>query len=183
MNYNYDIGKELLTFAKEEAVFTAQRSLLDDLFPFIYVASRRMSLRAISRWLKDAHDISISYNALANAMRNEDKKWSALLEEFESSARIFAKGHDAMPEHVLSDFEYFQSLESKAFVVSDTEMSNELIEKEINEITDAARVLRNRWFNLPEEARVQCYRHFGDAFGKFEREETSKESEVKNDGE
>jgi hypothetical protein len=169
MNYNYDIGKELLTYAKEEAEFTAQRSLLDDLFPFIYVASKRMSLRAISRWLKDAHDISISYNALANAMKNEDKKWSALLEDLESSARIFAKGHDSTPEDVLKDFNYFQAMESQNCVVSAIDMPQELIEKEIKEITESARVLRNRWFNLPEEARVQCYRHFGQAFGKPER--------------
>jgi hypothetical protein len=181
MNYNYDIGKELLTYAKEEAEFTAQRSLLDDLFPFIYVASRRMSLRAISRWLKDAYDISISYNALANAMRNEDKKWADLLEDLESAARIFAKGHDSTPEDVLKDFNYFQFLESQNCVISDAEMSYELIEKEIKEITESARVLRNRWFNLPEEARVQCYRHFGEAFGEFERKETEIESEVKKD--
>lgn len=181
MNNNYDIGKELLTYAKEEAEFTAQRSLLDDLFPFIYVASKRMSLRAISRWLKDAHDISISYNALANAMKNEDKKWADLLEDLESSARIFAKGHDATPEDVLKDFNFFQSLEVQNCVVSDIEMPQELIEKEIKEITESARVLRNRWFNLPEEARVQCYRHFGEAFGKLERKETETESEVKKD--
>jgi hypothetical protein len=60
-------------------------------------------------------------------------------------------------------------------------MSDELIEKEIKEITESARVLRNRWFNLPEEARVQCYRHFGEAFGEFERKETEIESEVKKD--
>ena len=181
MNYNYDIGKELLTYAKEKAEFTAQRSLLDDLFPFIYVASRRMSLRAISRWLKDAYDISISYNALANAMRNEDKKWADLLEDLESSARIFARGHDSTPEDILKDFNIFQSLETEPFVISDAEMSDDLKEKEFKEITEAARVLRNRWFNLPEEARVQCYRHFGEAFGKLERKETGKESEVKND--
>jgi hypothetical protein len=66
-------------------------------------------------------------------------------------------------------------------VISDAEMSDELIEQEIKEITESARVLRNRWFHLPEEARVQCYRHFGEAFGKPEQEETHEESEVKKD--
>jgi len=181
MNENYEIGNELLTYAKVEAEFSAQRSLMDDLFPFIYVASKRMSLRAISRWLKERYDISISYNALANAMRNQEKKWSDLLEDIESAARVFANGHDATPEQVLQDFNYFQFLESQTCIISDSEMSHELIVQEVEEITESAGVLRNRWFNLPEEARVQCYRHFGESFGNPEQEETQEESEVKKD--
>ncbi len=181
MNENYDIGKELLTYAKEEAEFTAQRSLMDDLFPFIYVASKRMSLRAISRWLKEQHDINISYNALANAMRNPEKKWADLVEDIEFAATLFANAHDAHPGDVLQNFDYFQYLEMGEHIPTDPEMSLEEYLKEGRDLSEAAGVLRNRWFNLPEEARVQCYRHFGEAFGKFERKETETESEVKKD--
>ena len=46
------VRQALVEHAKQ-ADFSAQRGLIDELFPAIFQASKRMSLRAISRWLRD----------------------------------------------------------------------------------------------------------------------------------
>lgn len=68
MNEMADIGKELADYAKNEADFSAQRGRIEELFPYIWIASRRMSLRKISEWLEKAKGVSLSANTLSRAM-------------------------------------------------------------------------------------------------------------------
>jgi len=162
MNEISHIGDELIEYAEHEAQFSAQRGLLDELFPFIYVASKRMSLRAISRWLAERNRVQISPNALSKAMRNQEAYWAQLVEDVVPAARTFADAHDAQPLNVLDNDDYFESLEVAAPLLSSGD--NESMAKEYDQVTDAAATLRNRWFNLPKEARDQCWRHFAGEF-------------------
>ncbi len=174
MNELLEAGKELIEYA-EQADFTAQRGLIDELFPFIYVASKRMSLRAICRWLKENHRIQISVNAVSKAMRNQETYWTQLVELVEPSARIMAETYNMHPYEVLDNFEFFKHLETEtpSVVAEDSEG----IERELQQVAVAVGVLRNRWFNLPEEVRNQCRRFFVSVF--FDVEETKKEENKK----
>ena len=175
MNKFVEIGKEMMEYA-EQADFTAQRGLIDELFPFIYMASKRMSLRAITRWLEENHRIQISVNAVAKAMRNQEEYWAQLVEDVEPSARIMSDAYGVHPSQVLDSFELFEHLEMKAPAVSAEGQDG--IEKELRQIACAVGVIRNRWFSLPEDVRNQCRRHFVGVF--FEPEEPPKE-EKKNE--
>ena len=164
MNEITDIGKELVGYAKDEAAFTAQRGLLDDLFPFIYVASKRMSLRAICRWFEERHRIQISPNAVSKAMRNQEAYWAQIADDVAASARSFADAYDLDPDVVLQHKDYFLNYEGST--PKNLSASNhEELERELRRLATAAGVIRNRWFALPEEAREQCYRHFAGEFG------------------
>lgn len=162
------IGDGLVEYA-HEAEFTAQRGLIDELFPFIFVASKRMSLRAITRWLEENHQIQISVNALSKAMRRQDDYWRKLLEDVEPAIRIVAEAYGLPASDVLERFELFETLEvsEPKIIASDTEEAQDYL----FELGSAFGVIRNRWFSLPEEARKQCRRHFVGTF--FEVGETS----------
>lgn len=173
MNELLAAGNDLLEYAEHEAEFTAQRGLLDELFPFIYVASKRMSLRAICRWLEETRRIQISVNAVSKAMRNQEAYWAQLVEDVEPAARTFAEAHDTHPVNILDNEDYFMSLEVAPPIISAED--GEGVAKEFDLVADAAGVIRNRWFALPIEARNQCRRHLAGVF--FDAEEPKKEGE------
>lgn len=162
MNELLGIGNDLIDYAKNEAEFSAQRGLLDELFPFIYVASRRMSLRAICRWLEETRRIQISVNAVSKAMRNQEAYWARLVEDVAPAARTFADAHRVYPLELLHEKGLFERLESEEpYFCPETDEEKTLI----RQVIESAGVLRNRWFALPEEAREQCQRHFAGEFG------------------
>lgn len=150
-------GTALIEHSKEQ--FTAQRSIIGEWFPYIYVASRRMSLRAISRWLKDEQGIKLSVVAIARAMHNEERHWRELAEDIEPAARVFAEAHNAYPAEILSRQELFEALELKPPRL--TTPPDGGVPAEYDDYLNAGRVLRNRWFAYPEEVRDQCRRHLG----------------------
>jgi len=157
MNEFSQIGDELVDYAEHTAEFTAKRGLLDELFPFIYVASRRMSLRAICRWLEETKRIKISANAVSQAMRNQEAFWRDLADEICPAARTFADGYGKHPLSVLDNEDYFASLEGTTPSVAGE--TQEEIENELDRVKDAEITLRDRWYNLPQEARTQCWRY------------------------
>lgn len=162
MNELLGIGNDLIDYAKHEAEFSAQRGLLDELFPFIYVASKRMSLRAICRWLDETRRIQISVNAVSKAMRNQESYWARLVEDVAPAARTFADAHNVHPLALLDCKDLFESMESSApFICASDDRG---MERQLSQVVEAAGVLRNRWFALPEEAREQCRRHFAGEF-------------------
>lgn len=156
-----EIGHEMLEYA-ENAEFTAQHGLIDELFPFIYAASKRMSLRAITRWLEENHRIKISANAVAKAMRNQERYWAGLVETVEPSARVMADAYGVPPSRVLDDYEYFRHLETEPPAVAAEDSDG--IGKELRRLADAVGLIRNRWYSLPDDVRNQCRRHFVGVF-------------------
>lgn len=61
------IGSELVETSKKEGQDSLPMSTR--LFPYIHVASRRMSLRNMSAWLKDTHGVNISPGQISRALR------------------------------------------------------------------------------------------------------------------
>lgn len=148
-------GQALIDYSKEE--FSAQRSVIGDWFPYMYIASRRMSLRAISRWLKEEQRIKLSFVAIARAMQNAERHWQELAESIEPAARVFGEAHKATLVDVLTRPELFEALELKPPRL--TRGADGTIEAAMDEYMEAASVLRNRWFAYPQEVRDECRRH------------------------
>jgi hypothetical protein len=150
------VGQELVDYSKEAAEFSAQRGLVEELFPYIWTAARRMSLRAVSVWLKEAQNISLSPNTLSRAMRNQKKYWLAWGENIEPAARIFAEAQGMTAENVMDmDGEEFYEM----FLHGTPSISGREETAQQHEIWDyeaAADTLKSDWFGLPDEARAQC---------------------------
>lgn len=154
-----DIGRQLVECAEKMETFNARRGLIGELFPYIFVASQRMSLRAISRWLATERKIRLSPQAIAKAMQNPEKYWARTLEGIEPAVRIVAGAHDVSPLQILSDpqaWEYVQST-SPGFSSPDDETFRRY-RQAVQEIVEF-----KKW--MPPDALRECLGHAGDVFG------------------
>lgn len=159
------IGKELADFADREAEFSAQRGIVEELFPYIYHASKRMSTRAISRWLAERHRIKLSAVTIAKALREADKFWAATVEEVAPAAQIVAAAHGVSVSDVLLDREVFAALrraQGKPIVVAG---AVEYAQYE----TAAAQI--EEWFTvMNDDALAQCAPFILEESGESEEE-------------
>jgi hypothetical protein len=174
MNDKQDIGKRLVEYSLEAEAFSANRGVMDEFFPYIYEASRRMSLRAIGRWLLAEHQISISPNTLARAMRNPEKYWIQILEDLEPSVWIVARAHDASPSFVLSSVDVIQQLSSRTPTFS---VGDGSAERSLEEYDKAVEAVRAFWSGMPVNALKDCLAYVGKVF------EEDTETGAENDGE
>jgi len=158
MNDISDIGKQLVEHSLEADAFSAHRGMMDELFPFIFEASKRMSLRAIGRWLQSEHKISVSPNTLARAMRNAEKYWIQILEELEPSVRIVARAHDASPTHVLSSPDVIWSLEAETPTLTEV---GEDIGDSYWDYKNAMTAIKVFWSQMPPAALAECLCYVG----------------------
>jgi hypothetical protein len=166
-----DIGSDLV----EASQLTAQSpgEVLEELFPYVYDASRRMSTRAISAWLKENHGIQISQPTISRALRKGEKYWQGFADFIEPWARrVEAEVDSVMDDFLFEDdvFKYMveQIPPSNAF----EEGSDEAVR--YREFEDAVSILERKWFTLSLETRLLCRRYFGEA----QEAETKTEGEV-----
>ena len=82
------VGAELVEAARNATEDSLPLST--KLFPFIFIASRRMSLRAISRWLQEKHGVSLSAAAISRALANPELHLERLAESIAAPARYVA---------------------------------------------------------------------------------------------
>lgn len=153
MNEIQDIGKQLVEYSQDSAAFSAQRGILDDLFPYIFEASKRMSLRAIGRWLQSEHQITISATSLAKAMRNAHKYWIQNLEEIEPSVRIVARAHKVSPSFVMSSENVIRRLEGQIPTLAGDGDEGARI---MWEYDDAVAAIKAFWSWMPTDACSEC---------------------------
>jgi len=166
-----EVGCDLVKHAEFEAVFSAQRGIVDELFPYIYVASKRMSTRAISRWLMATQKIKLSAATIAKALREADKYWEEYFETIEPAAQIFARAHNIPIADFLFDLNEFGSLRTRE---KDLRFSGD---EGYNEYQEAAETLEQDWFQLlDDEAREKC-----KAFVPDESEEHEEKTEVEHE--
>jgi hypothetical protein len=151
-----NIGAELVG-----ASLSTERSpgeVLNELFPYVHEASRRMSTRSIRDWLKENHGIQISQPTLSRALRSPGKYWRAFAEYIKPWARRVEEAVPGSMQDFLFDARLFRHFvkdlpPAKSF----PEESDERVE--YGEIEEAADFLDERWFSLSEESRLQCRRY------------------------
>jgi len=73
------------------------------LFPYIFVASRRMSLRTISAWLQDKHEVSLSPAAISRALAKPEFHLERLAESIAAPARYVGHAYGREPLSLLYD--------------------------------------------------------------------------------
>ena len=82
------IGAELVEAARSQTEDSLPLST--KLFPYIFIASRRMSLRAISRWLQEKHGVSLSAAAISRALSSQELHLQRLAESIAAPVRYIA---------------------------------------------------------------------------------------------
>ncbi len=143
------VGKELVAAAR--ASFSAQQGILEELFPYIYQASKRMSTRAISRWLAETQAIKLSDVSIAKALRNAEQYWKGMVDEIEPVARVFAEAHKAELEDVLFSRQHFEKLREEP-----PWLNGVTVEDEWSEVKAAELKLEQYWFKFDDEILEHC---------------------------
>lgn len=145
---NENIGKELLKYAKEEGLTV--RGALEDLFPFIYAVSDRMSTRKVSQWLEEKHDVKISYSAIAKALQKSDTYIQQTASSFYGDAAALdfyiPKSQPFSGLDVLDSITLFNVLKTEDPLRND---SAGMVRSIIDDL-DA------NWFSLPKKYRESC---------------------------
>ena len=93
------IGAELVAASQDQS--THSLPLSTRLFPYIFVASRRMSLRTISGWLEKNHGVSLSPGAISRALAKPEMHLARLAESIASPTRYVAAAYGWDPMELL----------------------------------------------------------------------------------
>jgi hypothetical protein len=168
------VGSELVEAsrnASEESLPLSTR-----LFPYLYVASRNMSIRAISRWLEEKHGVGLSAAAISRALNSPKTHLQRLAEHIAAPARYAA---------ILNRTDPFQLLFSR--LAEDGPLELDLIAREDSphgeadihrwqEIQDLAAL----WLPMPHEVHLLLEPYLreelsGNEFDPIEDDEISNE--------
>jgi len=169
-----DVGRALVEAAASEQGRPCE--ILRELFPYIDEASRRMSSRAISRWLKDNCGVQISPATVLRALRDPDKHYQDFVEYIEPWALIVENATDCAMESFLFDQRIFREVIQHPTVQA---VDHDEVLAEFRELDAAISLLREKWFSLSHRSQANCRRFFRAA--EDEKDTTSDEKEKTNE--
>lgn len=154
MEPDYDsIGHKLLQFSEKPDRST--QGVVERLFPFIYQASQRMSLRAIAAWLSKTQNVHISYSTISRALRHSKRRLQDFGDELEVYARMLAEEWSMSWEEILEDEMRFR-FNSDDLRRQGPSAGNEIVAfSRFSRAISAIEALENRWFVLDEDIRAQ----------------------------
>lgn len=151
-----NIGKALVEQAENKP--SSARGMVDELFPYIYAVQKRMSARAISRWLEEQQQIKLSYTTISKVLKEADER---MLKHF-TEMRAVEDALHLVPYADQSGSLLFNedAFESRVTMGSDTAsvlLRDEcgVSEAQHNKLINR---IRNEWFDLPEAYRNGCKR-------------------------
>jgi hypothetical protein len=150
-----ELGGHLVRDSKSNEQFSAQRGLINQLFPYIYEASQRMSSRAISRWL-ETKDTKLSAATIAKALRNPQPYWREILDDIETAALVYAKAHRTDAMKILEDRALFTDLKKQPPILECSESDPDSLGNALEEYEDAYATIQEDWFSLPETSLKAC---------------------------
>jgi hypothetical protein len=154
-----EVGTELVAASKE--IECSPGEILQEIFPFVFEASRRMSARQISTWLKENRGIEISQPTISRALRNPRKYWEAFADSIEPHARIVENALDWPMEKFLYNQKGFEhaTVEQKERPKVSGDTEEEMLAS-LDEYRSAVGFLRDNWFSLDNSVRDSCYPFF-----------------------
>ncbi|MDR3402187.1 MAG: hypothetical protein P4L99_06775 [Chthoniobacter sp.] len=146
------IGTELISASK--AIERTPGEILQELFPYIYEASRRMSSRQIAKWLDEKHGIQISQPTISRALRNPAGFEDWFAENIEPTARRVASSLSIEMGELL-----FDDSERGAyhFAMAQENAQESLSKDELADVEEGMNLLREKWFALSIGTRRACY--------------------------
>jgi hypothetical protein len=146
------IGKELFQHAQQEV--SSAHGVLEELFPYIYSASSRMSTRAVSEWLCEKHNLRISHTTIARALREAGRHIAPIADRACGLAELLERETGICDHFILYD-------ETGAPSVPEAFLE---LEGRLKELSPAAQravlELKATWFEYPAAFREACYKFF-----------------------
>ena len=159
-----NIGKDLFQQSQRES--SSAHGILDELYPYIYAASSRMSTRAISEWLCEQHNIKVSHSSIAKALRESGEYIAPIADRVCGLAELLERETEVPLYFVLYDVTGAPGVPE-----SFTELESRL--KELSSAAQRAVLeLKSTWFEYPAIFREACYNFFPEPEADDAEEET-----------
>jgi hypothetical protein len=168
-----EIGRSLQAFSKD-AEFTARRGVVAELYPYIVAASKRMSARAISRFLEEEFEVKVSAVTVAKAIRNPKKYWMFFFDTLEPYCRRIEEAHHLPLEAFLFQEEFFEQCcnEEPKYVNAAVP---EVAEERTEDYWEAVRIVQEKWYGLDEELRHEAKTYLAGQLEEFEKKVNAEE--------
>ena len=149
------VGRELVQYAMETK-FSRQRGIVDELFPYMFLAARKMTSRQISAWLQKEKGIKLSFVSIAKALREPDKHWEAMAERVEPAARVLEEAYRVHMRDLLSDKELFEKCRQETPEPFKGKTDRPGWGLACGEIGYAFDTLDQEWFWFDDRVRMAC---------------------------
>ena len=152
------IGDGLIQHAELTPV--TARGLAEELFPYIYVASKRMSTRAISEWLEKEHNVQISHVTVSKVLKNSAENFGRIVDRVYPAADTLeihcnydANIHTSSKLAFLFDEKYFEQITQNMTLDIGSDIN-------FGTVLYAIQKIKEEWFALPKEVRDRCENNF-----------------------
>ena len=155
------IGADLLSHAQEFGE-PNRLPLTTQLFPFLFLASRRMTTREMSAWLETTKGVKLSGPMISKGLQRPELHLRRIAEHVQPLAAYIAAAHGLDAERLL----FGGDTETGA---SDLKTFGEHLfgasEHYSDGVHEAYEILAESWGPIPEEVKFMCHRYlnFGDA--------------------
>ena len=143
------IGEALAEHSRQAPV--SARGMVHELFPYIAVASERMSSRAISRWLDSEQNVKLSAATIARALRDSKRYILDIYEEIEPAVNVIGLRSRLRREEILTDWDDPEEPDFDEIDWID-QTDKEQVDS-LDELSRAWEILRERWFPMPARFR------------------------------
>lgn len=150
--YLRDAGRDLVDYAHKIPEEDA-RSRSETLFPFVYLASKKMSSRSISRWLSEEKGIEFSAASVAKLLRESARYFRLITDRVQPLAEHFSAQVGGDPESLLFTPYGAEIAERDARANFEGEEALDYTNRVLSE-------LHEEWFSLDEEIRFRCKPYF-----------------------
>ena len=141
------VGSSLIEHVRDAA--SSRPGIVEELFPYIVQASKKISARAITRFLEKEHGVKISYVTVGRALRDPLKYWNLYYNRVEDQAWIVAETHSKNLKDFMSEPEKYQAmLDEKPVYLCDG--PDGIFEAELA-YNNAVADLDSKWFCFDEE--------------------------------
>lgn len=160
---NLSSGIELINHAQrhEHAV---KYGRITQMFPFVYQASQKMGIRALSRQL-DVQGTPISHATISRALNDPEPHWEGFWEILAPHARRVSEKYALpMSKFLFDDASQFENLVKELPRIVDAD--DETVIHEAEETEASADFLRGKWFPLYKATRAHCRRLVEEEEGK-----------------
>jgi len=150
------IGSDLLNHA-EEFGEPIRLSLTTQLFPYLFLASRKMTTREMSEWLEKTKGVKLSFVAIAKGLKRPELHLKRIAEFVQFPATYLAAVYNLSAEGLLfgdnphTGQTAIQELSEEIFHSPDGASSS---------VTSALETLESVWAPIPQEVKYMCRRFF-----------------------
>jgi hypothetical protein len=147
------VGKHLLTHVREKPLKVPE-GFLGYMYPYVLVASRRMTVREVSAWLKQKEDVYVSAVTVSKALREPAKNWDIFWRQrLWSPVADVCRAHDVKPEEFLFSRDAFTRLKRSKPVLR-VHRADDSTEEffRVAGYNSALKEIEDGWFSVDDKA-------------------------------